>query len=96
MIQWFTTTLSTTGYLFESVGPPDPDAVVLIVRQGGHRVVLQGDWAVPVAGDTVIFCNFGFMIIFSVSMIEFVMLKSHVFDARWVFLCMVLVELTPY
>ena len=36
------------------------------------------------------------MIILSVSMIEFVMLKSHVFDARWVFLCMVLVELTPY
>ena len=25
-------------------------------------------------------------------MIEFVMLKSHVFDARWVFLCIVLVD----
>ena len=57
MIQWFTTTLSTTGYLFESVGPPDPDAVVLIVRQGGHRVVLQGDRAVPAAGDMGVFCK---------------------------------------
>ena len=78
MIQWFTTTLSTTGYLFESVGSPDPDAVVLIIRQGGHRVVLQGDRAVPAAGDMGIFCNFGFMSIISVSMIDFAMLKSHV------------------
>ena len=44
-------------YLFESVGSPDPDAVVLIVCQGGHRVVLQGDRAVPAAGDMGIFCK---------------------------------------
>ena len=73
--------LCTPGYLFESVGSPDPDAVVLIICQGGHRVVLQSDGAVPTAGDMGIFCIlslfFGFMIFFNVSMIKFVMLTSH-------------------
>ena len=55
------------SHLLESVGSPYPDAVVLIIRQGGHRVVLQGDGAVPAAGDMVICSNLGLVIISSVS-----------------------------
>ena len=39
--------MSSKSYLNPPAGPPDPDTVVLVVCQGGGRVVLECDWPVP-------------------------------------------------